>query len=294
MKLSEIYKSTVPVLSFEVFPPKPEVPLENVMRLIGSLKQYSPSYISVTYGAGGSSRGRTIEIASRIKQEHGLEPVAHLTCVGQTCGEMDRILAELKENGVSNVLALRGDPPREQPEFDFLRGEFKYASELIEYIRSRGSFGIAAAAYPEGHRDSRYIDEDWENLKLKVDSGVDLLVTQLFYDNRLFYHFRDTVRKMGITVPIVPGVMPIFNSRQIRRILSLCGASMPPYVFMMLDKYGESDQDMYRAGVEYAIHQIQDLMSEGVDGIHLEVMNRPELAEDVLKGLSGAKGKFSA
>lgn len=285
MKLSEIYKSTVPILSFEVFPPKPEVPLENVMGLIGNLKEYSPSFISVTYGAGGSSRDRTIEIASRIKREHGVESVAHLTCVGQTRSEMDRILADLKENGISNILALRGDPPRNQPDFDFLRGEFKYASDLIEYIRQKGNFGIAAAAYAEGHRGCRYIDKDWENLKRKVDCGVDVLITQLFYDNRLFYHFRDTVRKMGVKVPIVPGIMPIFNSRQIRRILTLCGASMPPDMLIMLDKYGESDQDMHRAGVEYAIHQIQDLMSEGVDGVHLEIMNKPELAEDVLKGL---------
>ncbi|HQC43319.1 MAG TPA: methylenetetrahydrofolate reductase, partial [Verrucomicrobiota bacterium] len=190
MKLSEIYKSTVPVLSFEVFPPKPEVPLENVMGLIGTLKEYSPSFISVTYGAGGSSRDRTIEIASRIKKEHGVESVAHLTCVGQTRNEMDRILADLKKNRISNILALRGDPPRDQPDFDFLRGEFKYASDLIEYIRGKGDFGIAAAAYAEGHRGCRYIDEDWENLKKKVDCGVDVLITQLFYDNRLFYHFR--------------------------------------------------------------------------------------------------------
>jgi len=291
MKLSEIYKSSVPVLSFEVFPPKPDIPLEKVMNIIGDFKQYSPDFISVTYGAGGSSRGRTVEIATRIRKEYGLESVAHLTCVGQTHEEVDHILEELRRNGVSNIMALRGDPPRDNPNFDFSRGEFRYASELITYIRKRGNFGIAAAAYTEGHKDCKYIDKDWENLKRKVDCGVDVLITQLFYDNRLFWHFRDAVRKMGVTVPIVPGIMPMFNGRQIRRILSMCGASMPSEILIMLDKYGDSDEDMYRAGVEYAIKQIQELVSEGVDGIHLELMNRPDLARDVLGGLKRLKGE---
>lgn len=290
MKLSEIYKPSVPVLSFEVFPPKPDVPLEKVMDVIGDFKQYSPDFISVTYGAGGSSQGRTLEIASRIKKDYGVETMAHLTCVGQTRAEVDHILRDLKENSISNILALRGDPPRNQPQFDFSRGEFKHASDLITYIKDHGHFGIAAAAYVEGHRDSRTIDKDWENLKRKVDCGVDVLITQLFYDNRLFWHFRDTVRKMGIKVPIVPGIMPMFNARQVRRILTMCGASMPPDVLIMLDKYGDADEDMYRAGVEYAIKQIQELMSEGVDGIHLELMNRPDLAGDVLNGLPRVKG----
>lgn len=284
MKLSEIYKSSVPALSFEVFPPKPDAPLENVLGAISNLKQYSPDFISVTYGAGGSSRARTVEIAARIRKE-GLESVSHLTCVGQTHAEVDHILADLKANGITNIFALRGDPPRNQPDFDFSRGEFKYASELITYIHKHGNFGIAAAAYVEGHRDSKSIDRDWDNLKRKVDCGVDVLITQLFYDNRWFFHFRESARRLGITVPIVPGIMPIFNARQIKRMVTMCGASMPPDVIIMLDKYGESDHDMYRAGVEYAAKQIQELMSEGVDGIHLEPMNKPDLAGEILKRL---------
>lgn len=284
MKLSEIYKSSVPVLSFEVFPPKPDAPLENVLGAISDLKAFSPDFISVTYGAGGSSRARTVEIAARIRKE-GLESVSHLTCVGQTRVEVDHVLADLKANGITNIFALRGDPPRNQPDFDFSRGEFKYASELITYIHKQGNFGIAAAAYVEGHRDCRSIDRDWDNLKHKVDCGVDVLITQLFYDNRWFFHFREAAQRLGITVPIVPGIMPIFNARQIKWMVTMCGAAMPPDVLIMLDKYGGSDQDMRSAGVEYAAKQIQELMSEGVDGIHLEPMNKPDLAGEILKGL---------
>ena len=287
MKLSDIYKPSVPVLSFEVFPPKPDKPLETITDVIGGFKEYSPDFISVTYGAGGGTRSRTIEIASCIRKIHGMEPMAHLTCVGQTHQDVDLFLEELKEHKISNILALRGDPPRNNPNFDFSRGEFPYASDLISYIRKqRGNeVGIAAAAYVEGHQDCKYIDRDWENLKRKVDQGVDVLITQLFYDNRMFFHFRDTVRRMGIKVPIVPGIMPLFNGKQIYRIMTLCGASMPAKVMIMLDKYKDSEEDMYRAGVEYAVKQIQELMSEGVDGIHLELMNRLDLAKNVLGGL---------
>jgi len=289
MRLSELYKSSVPALSFEVFPPKPDVPLEKVTPILDTLKKYSPDFVSVTYGAGGSSRGRTVEIASKIRKVYGMEAMAHLTCVGQTHGEVDSILEELKQNNICNVLALRGDPPRNNPDFDFSKGEFKFASELITYIRSKGDFSIAAAAYVEGHRNSRFIDDDWKNLKRKVECGVDVLITQLFYDNRLYFHFRDSIQHLGVKVPVVPGIMPLFNAKQMIRVMGMCGASMPPAVMIMLDKYGKSEDDMYKAGIDYAVEQIQELVSEGVPGIHIEPMNRPELAEDILKGLSGLR-----
>jgi methylenetetrahydrofolate reductase (NADPH) len=285
MKLSQLYRQPGLVLSFEVFPPKPEAPLETVFETIRELRELKPSFISVTYGAGGSQKGRTVEIASRIKREFGLEAMAHLTCVGHTKADIDRILADLAENGVDNVLALRGDPPRNQPDFDFSKGEFKYATELVRHIRRTPGFCVVGAAYPEGHRASARISEDWRHLKEKVDAGAEVLITQLFYDNRVFFHFLETVRAMGINCPIVPGIMPIFNAKQIKRILTMCGASMPPEVLLMLDKYENSPEDMLKAGLDFAVRQIQELLANGADGIHLEPMNKPEWAREILRGI---------
>lgn len=286
MKLSQIYSSDTRRISFEVFPPKPDIPIDTVFDTISGLKKLNPSYISVTYGAGGSSRGRTVEIASKIKNEYGLEAMAHLSCAGHTKADIDYILEDLKQKGIENILALRGDPPINQPDFDYNKNDFRYAVELIEYIKSKGDFSIAAAAYPEGHKDSKSITKDWCYLKEKVDAGVDVLITQLFFDNRIFYHFMEDITKLGIHCPVIPGIMPIFNSKQIKRIISLCGSSMPGELLIMLDKYGDSQEDLRKAGIDYAIRQIQDLLDHGVLGIHLEPMNRPALAEEIIKGLN--------
>ena len=285
MKLAEMYKQPGLTLSFEIFPPKPETPIQTVFDTIEQLRDLRPAFISVTYGAGGSQKGRTVEIASKIKSGFGLEAVAHFTCVGHSRADIDRLLAELAAAGVENLLALRGDPPQGQPDFDFSRGEFRYAIDLIRYIRQQHDFGIAAAAYPEGHRACPRIATDWGHLKAKVDAGVDVLITQLFYDNRVFYQFLDSVRAMGIKCPIVPGIMPVFNAKQIKRILTICGASMPADLLLIVDKYGESNEDMRKAGLDYAVRQIQDLIANGVDGIHLEPMNKPELAREILAGI---------
>jgi methylenetetrahydrofolate reductase (NADPH) len=285
MKISELYGRGKTVWSFEVFPPKPETPLDTLFDTIGQLRDLNPSFISVTYGAGGSQKGRTVEIASRIKNEFKLESMAHLTCVGHSARDIESILAALHMAGVQNILALRGDAPQNQPDFDFSKGEFKHASELVQFIRKQGSFCVAAAAYPEGHRACPRILTDWKHLKAKVDAGTDLLITQLFYDNRTFYHFLETVRGMGITCPIVPGIMPVFNSKQIKRILTLCGSSMPADLLLLTEKYENSPEDMRKAGVEYAVRQIADLLANGVDGIHLEPMNKPELAREILAGV---------
>jgi methylenetetrahydrofolate reductase (NADPH) len=284
MKLTEIFQSARPVLSLEVFPPKPDTPLDALFEAIGQMRALQPAFISVTYGAGGSQKGRTVEIASRIKREYRLESMAHLTCVGHTREDIDRLLADLQAAGVENILALRGDPPADQPNFDYRQGAFHYANELIAYIRANHPFSIAAAAYPEGHKACPRISTDWQNLKRKVEAGVDVLVTQLFFDNRVFFHFLETVRALGIQCPIVPGIMPVFHAKQIKRILTLCGASMPPEILLMTEKYGESPDDMKKAGVEYAIKQIRELLDAGVDGIHLEPMNKPELAREIIRG----------
>jgi methylenetetrahydrofolate reductase (NADPH) len=285
MKLAEMYKKRGLTLSFEIFPPKPETPIQTVFDTIEQLRDLHPSFISVTYGAGGSQKGRTVEIASKIKQAFGLEAMAHLTCVGHTMTDINQLLAELKTAGVENVLALRGDPPQGQPDFDFNRGEFRYAIDLIRHIRRSNNFGVAAAAYPEGHRACPRISTDWKNLQAKVDAGVDVLITQLFYDNRVFYQFLETVRAMGIRCPIVPGIMPVCNAKQIKRILTLCGASMPAELLLIVEKYNDSPDDMRKAGVEYAVRQIQDLIANGADGIHLEPMNKPDLAREILAGI---------
>jgi methylenetetrahydrofolate reductase (NADPH) len=211
--------------------------------------------------------------------------MAHLTCVGHSRADIDQILTELQAAGVENVLALRGDPPAGQPDFDFSRGAFRYANELVEYIHATNSFCILAAAYPEGHRACPRITQDWRNLKAKVDAGVDVLVTQLFFDNRIFYHFLEHARALGITCPIVPGIMPVYNAKQIKRIMTLCGASMPADLLFMTDKYGDSPDDLRKAGIDYAVRQIQDLLANGADGIHLEPMNKPDLAREILAGI---------
>jgi methylenetetrahydrofolate reductase (NADPH) len=205
MLLSELYKTKGQTLAFEIFPPKPEVPLEHLFESIAGFKKLSPDYISVTYGAGGSQRGRTVEIASRVKNEYGIEAMAHLTCVGQSVDEINEMLELLKKENIPNVLALRGDPPLNQPDFDFSRGSFRYANELISHIKKTGYFSVAAAAYLEGHVDSRRLDEDRRRLKDKVDAGVDLLITQLFFDNRLYFDFLDRAAQMNIKCPIIQG-----------------------------------------------------------------------------------------
>ncbi|HOX02360.1 MAG TPA: methylenetetrahydrofolate reductase [NAD(P)H] [Candidatus Paceibacterota bacterium] len=285
MNIADLYRERRPVLSFEVFPPKPDTPLESLYATIENLRELNPSFISVTYGAGGAQKGRTVEIASRIRHDFGLESMAHLTCVGHSRSEIRRILEDLQARRIDNILALRGDPPQGQPDFDFSGGDFTRASELIHFIRQSHSFCIGAACYPEGHRACPRIAQDWRNLKTKVDAGVDFLITQLFFDNRIFYHFLESARGLGIACPIIPGIMPIFNARQIKRIVSLCGASMPADLLIMMDEYEDRPEDLRRAGIDYAVRQIRDLLDNGVEGIHLEPMNKPDLAREILAGV---------
>lgn len=282
MKLSQLFRENRQTLAFEVFPPKPEVPLETLLESIPGFKELSPDYISVTYGAGGSSRGRTVEIASKLKNEYGIEAMAHLTCVGHSVEQIDGILDSLKQENIENILALRGDPPMDQPDFDFSRGAFRYANELIAHIRKRGDFCIAAAAYLEGHVDSRRLDEDRRRLKEKVDAGVDFLITQLFFDNRLYFDFLDRAAQIGINCPIIPGIMPIFSAR-IKTMTARSGCSIPAKLVLMIDKYQDNPEDLRKAGIEYAGRQIRELLDGGAPGIHLYTMNRLKSTIEVLK-----------
>lgn len=285
MKIVELFKAKKPVISFEIFPPKVDTPIESIFDALEQFKGLSPNFISVTYGAGGSAKDRTIEIASKIKNELQIESMAHFTCVGHSKEEIDKLLVSLHENKLENILALRGDPPMNQPDFDFSKNVFEYASELISYIRKKNDFCIAAAAYVEGHVNSKRLKDDLIHLKQKVDTGVDFLVTQLFFENRNFYDFLDKTAAMGINCPITAGIMPVFKADQIKKMSSLCGASIPGKLILLMDKYGSNDEDMRKAGIEYASAQILDLIDNGVDGIHLMTMNRPKSSREILENV---------
>jgi methylenetetrahydrofolate reductase (NADPH) len=287
MKIIEKFKTKKPIISFEIFPPKLDVSIETIYDKLSLFKELNPDFISVTYGAGGTKKDRTIEICSKIKNQYDIECMAHFTCVDHSKEEIFNLLRLLKENNLENILALRGDAPDGQLDFDFSKNSFRYANELINYIRkTNNTFCIAAAAYVEGHIDSKRLKEDILHLKNKVEAGVDLLITQLFFDNRLFYDFLEKVRSFGINCPISPGIMPIFKSDQIKRITSLCGASIPAKLVIMMDKYEKNPEDLKKAGIEYASNQIYDLIENGVDGVHICTMNRPKSTKVILDNLN--------
>lgn len=282
MKIKEIFSEKRPVFSLEIFPPKPDYPLETIYQTLEELHALAPDYISVTYGAGGSSRGRTMETARHIRETYKIEALAHLTCVNHTRQEIAEILHGLQGAEVQNVLALRGDPPQNIEPGRRTEGDFKYASDLITFIRSRNDFSIGAAAYPEGHPQSRNLTEDTEYLKFKVNTGVDFLVTQLFLDNEYFYRFIDRIRSAGITVPVTAGIMPVLNAN-IQRIIALSNATVPKSLKDLIDKYGGNPIDMEKAGIDYAVGQIRDLLKHGVDGIHLYTMNKTAQTQAILR-----------
>lgn len=282
MFIRDLFRKKGPVISFEVFPPKTDAPIAGVYRTIEALKDLSPGFISVTYGAGGTSRDRTVEIASRIRNGYGIEALAHLTCRAHTPQEIDEICEDLLDEGVQNILALRGDP---QPgEGEKRETSFSYACDLVRYLRRNhfGNFCIGAAAYPEGHIECQDPSKDLDFLKAKVDAGAEFLITQLFFDNDLFYRFRDEACRRGIDVPIVAGIFPVLNAGQVQKIVSLCGVSLPPRFTRIVARYANSPAALAEAGVAYATDQIIDLLTAGVDGIHLYTMNRPETTRRIM------------
>lgn len=287
MKIADIFKTRKTVLALEIFPPKPDVPLESIFDSLEEFKALKPDYISVTYGAGGSQKGRTVEIASKIKHEYGIESMAHFTCVGHSREEIDNMLDLMSEHKLENILALRGDAPLNQPDFDFSKNVYKYASELIQHIKSRNDFCIAAAAYLEGHPECRLLKDDLMNLKNKVDKGVSFLLTQFFFDNRLYYDFIDKAAAAGIHCPIMPGIMPIFNTN-IKVMTAKSGCSIPAKLVLMMDKYADNPDDLRKAGIEYAANQIRDLIDNGAPGVHLYTMNRKISTREILE-LSGLR-----
>lgn len=282
MKLSEIDRKRRTVFSFEVFPPKKTSPVETIYRTLGELQPFEPDFISVTYGAGGNlADNSTCEIASLIKNTYGIEPLAHLTCVNLTRAEVLTLLRRLEAAGVENVLALRGDRDPARPP----KQEFQHACELIELIRENSSMSIAAACYPEAHPESASPEEDIRRLREKVDAGATHLISQLFFDNADFYDFLYRAREAGITVPVEAGIMPVVNKKQIERMVSLCGASLPKKFAKMVNRYGDDPEAMRDAGIAYASDQIIDLVSSGVQGIHLYTMNNPDVASRICENV---------
>ena len=285
MKIREILQEKRTV-SCEFFPPREEDGIPGVFRAIDRVGAFNPDFVSVTYGAGGSTRSFTERITMQVKQETDLEVMAHLTCVAQTREEVHEVLGRLDEAGVDNVIALRGDPPRGQENFVPAEGGFQYATELIDHIRANFEFGLAAACYPEGHTESPDLDSDIRYAKKKVEKGADFLITQLFYDNKYFFEFMDRAHRAGIDVPIIPGVLPILNTAQIRRFTSLCGATIPSELNSKLDEYAEDDNAVRELGVEYASRQVEELWENGVPGIHFYVLNRSYSVSRILANLN--------
>ena len=284
MKIKDILTTTRPV-SFEFFPPRSADGIAAVLETLDELKSYCPDFISVTYGAGGSTRSFTEEITIQAKRLAGVEVMAHLTCVGQTVEEIDSVLKRLESEGVENVIALREDPPRGETAFVPVEGGFQHATDLLKHVTSNYKFGLAAACYPEGHTESVDLDSDLDYVKMKVDNGADFLVTQLFYDNRHYFDFVDRAKSVGISVPIVPGVLPVLNSAQVRRFTSLSGSEIPQDLDKLLDKYADSDNSARDMGVEYATAQVRELWDAGVPGVHFYVLNRSYSVSRILDNL---------
>ncbi|MFI5398076.1 MAG: methylenetetrahydrofolate reductase [NAD(P)H] [Candidatus Binatia bacterium] len=288
MRISDLLRADGPLFSFEFFPPKTAQGEQNLYRTIDRLRQLHPSFVSVTYGAGGSTREKTVELVRRIKFDIGLEAMAHLTCVGANRHEIDSVLEQLHTSGIENVLALRGDPPRDQQHFVRASEGFEFASELVGHIRSRGfSFSLGGAGYPEGHVECRDLARDLEHLKIKVDAGLDFVITQLFFDNVDYFAFVGRARARGIRVPIIPGIMPVTNVAQIERFTSMCGARIPEELQDRLDR-ARDDEDAVRAiGIDHATAQCRELLDRGAPGIHFYTLNQSPATRAIFEHLKG-------
>lgn len=287
MRLSDRLQHPKPVFSFEFFPPKTEAGIRRLFATVEHLAELEPDFVSVTYGAGGGTRNVGVEMAARIQREIGVQVVAHLTCVGQSREEIGRFLDELDEARVPNVLALRGDPPRGEASFTPHPDGFSHASELVAFIRQRQGFCIGAACYPEGHIENPSPDDDLRWLKVKVDAGVDFLITQLFFEPAVYLRFIERARAGGIAVPIIPGVMPITNVAQIERFTQMCGASLPAKLLGRLHKVRDDEQAVMATGIEWAIDQCRALLALGAPGIHFYTLNKSLATRVVCRSLRG-------
>lgn len=283
MKVIDILNSPKPTISLEVFPPKTDAVYASVEQAVEKIADLKPSYMSVTYGAGGGTSSHTVNIAKHIQCDKGVTAIAHLSCISSTHDLVHQQLIKLKEAGIENILALRGDIP-EGFEMDNL--DYNYASDLAKEISDFGGFCIGGACYPEGHPDSANSVEDIDNLKKKIDAGCQYLTTQMFFDNNIHYKFLYKTREKGIFCPIIPGIMPITNAKQVERAIKLSGTIMPPRFLSIVDRFGDDKEAMAQAGIAYATDQIIDLIANGINHIHVYSMNKPEVAQKILENLS--------
>ena len=284
MKISELLQNGNITFSCEIFPPKPGADISRMWEVVQGIAELSPDFISVTYGAGGSTSKRTVEIASAIQQQHSIPALAHLTCVSSSREDIHNQLELMKENGLENILALRGDIPKDSTIPPLTH--YQYACELIEDIKSQGDFCIGAACYPEGHVECERREDDIDYLKHKVECGCDFLTTQMFFDNNVLYNFMYRILAKGIHVPVIAGIMPVINSRQIKRSCELSGTQLPQRFRRIAEKFSDDPLAMKQAGIAYATEQIIDLLANGVEHIHLYTMNKPEIAAAIVNNLS--------
>lgn len=284
MKISEILNSREVKLSIEVFPPKADADYSRVQSAIDALCALKPAFMSVTYGAGGTTAENTAKIASHVQKDLGVTSLAHLTCVGATPERVLSQLSELSAGGVENVLALRGDIPK--IEGFSLTDDFRYASDLVAFIKKQGGFCVGGACYPEGHVESARREDDIDNLKRKVDAGAEFLTTQMFFDNNIIYNFLYRLREKGVFIPVIPGIMPVTNGKQIARICALSGTTLPVRFKAIVERFGDSPDAMRQAGIAYATEQIIDLIANGFTAVHIYSMNRPDIAGSILANLS--------
>jgi methylenetetrahydrofolate reductase (NADPH) len=276
-----------PVISFEFFPPKTEEGDRSLLeKTIPALMALRPDYCSVTYGAGGSTRDKTLNIVNRIQRDHGLTGMMHLTCVDSTREQLREVINAAREAGIRNILALRGDPPGGTTEWKPVQGGFEYSHQLVSFLKELGGFGIATAGFPEGHiacSEGKHMD--WQRLKAKIDCGADFVITQLFFDNSDFFEFRDHLSKLGVTVPVCPGVLPILSTAQLKRFTTMCGARIPERLRSDLEKLGDDDAAAIEFGIEFATRQCDALLRAGVPGIHFYTLNKAHSTMRVLKNL---------
>lgn len=284
-------RGKAPVISFEFFPPKTDEGDRNLLeKTIPALMTLKPDFCSVTYGAGGSTRDKTLTIVERIQNEHGLTAMSHLTCVNSTKEQLGEVLADAKQRGIKNILALRGDPPNGLSEFQKTPGGFEFSHELVKFIKELGGFGIGTAGFPEGHiacKEGKQVD--WQRLAEKVKEGADFVITQLFFDNRDFFEFRDYLTKQGVNVPLVPGMLPVLSASQIKKFTTLCGAKIPAPMLAKLESLESDDAAATAYGIDYATQQCQELLREGVEGLHFYTLNKPHSTAAVVKNLGLGK-----
>lgn len=279
MKITELLKDDKPCISCELFPPKAGSELQNALKIVDKIAEIKPHFMSVTYGAGGTSAGQTVAIAKSV-EEHNIPALAHLTCIDATGGGIESMLGKFRDNGIQNVLALRGDAVTDKPR------EFMHASDLMRKISASGDFCIGGACYPEGHPEAGSLDKDIENTKKKIDAGCEFLVAQMCFDNNIMYNYMYRLLRNGIDVPVVAGIMPVTNAKQINRICELSGTKLPPHYRAIVERFADDPQALMQAGIAYALGQIIDLIANGFKNIHVYTMNKPEVIGGIMKNLS--------